>query len=193
MRKLSPTCVVTSVMLALAASTAFAQTAAAPAARATVTQNAAMPAQGTRATVTQNGNTAATTAASPGTANTAPGTGPDMSSGTTSSATTAGTNTVGVLPGNAGIGVVIPTDASGTVYDANGNPLSVNNIAPAAASSTSTTTIVSTPLLDKATRDASAREARERRSGQEPRIIGIAPRTNADKVNQMPDDPVIRY
>lgn len=96
-------------------------------------------------------------------------------------------------PGNGGIGVIVPSETSGTVYDANGNPLPQAAVAPAATQSTTTTTVISTPLLDKATRDAAAREARQRRTGQEPRIIGIAPRTNADKVDQMPDDPVIRY
>lgn len=50
-----------------------------------------------------------------------------------------------------------------------------------------------TPLLDQATIDAQRREERRRASGHPPRIIGIAPRTNADRTGEMPDDPIIRY
>jgi hypothetical protein len=50
-----------------------------------------------------------------------------------------------------------------------------------------------TPLLDQATRNAEQRVARQRAAGEPPRIIGIAPRTNADRTDEMPDDPIIRY
>ena len=50
-----------------------------------------------------------------------------------------------------------------------------------------------TPLLDQATRNAEQREAHRRASGNSPRIIGIAPRTDADRTDEMPDDPIIRY
>ena len=50
-----------------------------------------------------------------------------------------------------------------------------------------------TPLLDQATRNAEQRDARRRASGNPPRIIGIAPRTNVDRTDEMPDDPIIRY
>jgi hypothetical protein len=50
-----------------------------------------------------------------------------------------------------------------------------------------------TPLLDRATRNAEQREAHRRASGNPPRIIGIAPRTDADRTDEMPDDPIIRY
>lgn len=50
-----------------------------------------------------------------------------------------------------------------------------------------------TPLLNEATRKAQAREEARRASGRESRVFGIAPRTDADKTDQMPDDRVIRY
>ena len=50
-----------------------------------------------------------------------------------------------------------------------------------------------TPLLDQATIEAQRREESRRASGEQPRIIGIAPRTNADRTDEMPDDPIIRY
>ncbi|MDQ3024949.1 MAG: hypothetical protein M3R58_00380 [Pseudomonadota bacterium] len=52
---------------------------------------------------------------------------------------------------------------------------------------------LSTPLLDQTTREAQARETRRRNAKQEPRIIGIAPNTDRDLTNQMPDDRIIRY
>lgn len=52
---------------------------------------------------------------------------------------------------------------------------------------------LSTPLLDQATREAQARETRRRYAKDEPRIIGIAPNTDRDLTDQMPDDRIIRY
>jgi hypothetical protein len=50
-----------------------------------------------------------------------------------------------------------------------------------------------TPLLDQVTRTETAKQARRRAEGREPRVIGIAPRTDVDRTDQMPDDPIIRY
>lgn len=50
-----------------------------------------------------------------------------------------------------------------------------------------------TPLLDQVAREGLAKEQRRRARGEEPRIIGIAPRTDADLSWQMPDDRIIRY
>jgi len=50
-----------------------------------------------------------------------------------------------------------------------------------------------TPLFDQAAREGLAKEQRRRARGEEPRIIGIAPRTDADLSWQMPDDKIIRY
>jgi hypothetical protein len=61
-------------------------------------------------------------------------------------------------------------------------------IAPAVTAGAS-----ATPLLDQATRNEQARELRRRAEGREPRIIGIAPRTDVDRTDQMPDDRIIRY
>jgi hypothetical protein len=50
-----------------------------------------------------------------------------------------------------------------------------------------------TPLFDLTARQGAEREARRRARGEEPRVYGIAPRTDRDLTHQMPDDPVIRY
>jgi hypothetical protein len=50
-----------------------------------------------------------------------------------------------------------------------------------------------TPTYDLATRAATARDLNRRARGETPRVYGIAPRTNNDRTDQMPDDPVIRY
>jgi hypothetical protein len=50
-----------------------------------------------------------------------------------------------------------------------------------------------TPIFDAVARDGLAKERARRARGQEPRIIGIAPRTDVDRTHQMPDDPIIRY
>ena len=50
-----------------------------------------------------------------------------------------------------------------------------------------------TPLLNRVTNDEINKEARDRAQGRTPRVIGIAPRTDVDRTNQMPDDPIIRY
>jgi hypothetical protein len=206
MNKLSPAYIATAAVMAFAGATAFAQTGA-PAPRATVTQSsgpAPSAPPGNRATVTQNGNNANTTAA--GSSNATPSTGnvsagstagtstdnPGNAPGTTTTTTTTtnGTNNangIGVLPGSAGVGIAAPADGSAST-DAN------TNTAPnAATTSSQTTTVISTPLLDQATRNANARASRQRATKQEPRVVGIAPRTDADKTDQIPDDKIIRY
>ena len=50
-----------------------------------------------------------------------------------------------------------------------------------------------TPLFDLAARQGMAKEQRRRARGEEPRVYGIAPRTDRDLTHQMADDPVIRY
>jgi hypothetical protein len=54
-------------------------------------------------------------------------------------------------------------------------------------------TVLNTPLFDQAAREGRAKEARRRATGNEPRVYGIAPRTDRDLTWQMPDDPIIRY
>jgi hypothetical protein len=104
----------------------------------------------------------------------------------------------GVPAGALGAGAVAPVDVIGGV----GGSVGGGYAAP--AYSGGNTTIVApgrtlanggtaTPLLDQATRNAEQRIARERATGRTPRVIGIAPRTDADRTDQMPDDPIIRY
>ena len=50
-----------------------------------------------------------------------------------------------------------------------------------------------TPLFNQAAARGAARDAARRARGDTPRIIGLAPRTDRDLTNQMPDDPIIRY
>ena len=50
-----------------------------------------------------------------------------------------------------------------------------------------------TPIFDEVAREGRAKERARRARGEEPRIIGIAPRTDVDRTHQMPDDPIIRY
>ena len=54
-------------------------------------------------------------------------------------------------------------------------------------------TVLNTPIFDQAAREGRAKEARRRARGEEPRVYGIAPRTDRDLTWQMPDDPIIRY
>ncbi|HET7546677.1 MAG TPA: hypothetical protein VFJ86_02850 [Usitatibacter sp.] len=87
---------------------------------------------------------------------------------------------------------LLTTDAvSGAVYGGGGGSIggSAVAIAPAPRGSAAN----ATPLLDQATRRAEQRMQRERAAGAAPRIIGIAPRTNVDRTDEMPDDPIIRY
>lgn len=54
-------------------------------------------------------------------------------------------------------------------------------------------TRVATPIFDEVAREGRAKERQRRAQGNEPRIYGIAPRTDNDRTHQMPDDPIIRY
>ena len=131
-----------------------------------------------------------------------------LAPGQTSSGTLAGTEPNGLDVGSqtldtngtfggapAGAGTVAPVDLlGGAVVGGAGGGTSMGGTAialtpgRALASGRSTT-----PLLDQATRNAEQRLARERASGRTPRVIGIAPRTDADRTDEMPDDPIIRY
>jgi hypothetical protein len=77
---------------------------------------------------------------------------------------------------------VIGTGGAGT-----GIPASAVQQQPAPASPTST------PLFDQVAREGLAKDQRRRARGEEPRIIGIAPRTENDLSHQLPDDRIIRY
>lgn len=91
------------------------------------------------------------------------------------------TATNGTLEG----GIVLPTTGATTG--------SQQNVFVQPAATPSGTTLMNTPIFDQAARNGQAREARRRAAGDEPRVIGIAPRTERDLTWQMPDDPIIRY
>jgi hypothetical protein len=93
---------------------------------------------------------------------------------------TAGTN---FLPGTTGA-VVLPTDTPQTANQQNVVIQTPQNAASAR---------VATPIFDEVAREGRAKERQRRARGDEPRIIGIAPRTDVDRTYQMPDDPIIRY
>jgi hypothetical protein len=113
-----------------------------------------------------------------------------------------GTETLGTNGGTvngtatAGSNTVVPVDVmggvAGGVYGAGGTPTAVaggSNVTIAPAGNAG----AAMPLLDQATRQEQQKEARRRAEGREPRIVGIAPRTDVDRTNEMPDDPIIRY
>jgi hypothetical protein len=91
-----------------------------------------------------------------------------------------------------GTGVIGTDVVSGGVYGGGGASIggSAHAIAPSPRAGAANAT---PPLLDQATRRAEQRMQRERAAGAAPRIIGIAPRTNVDRTDEMPDDPIIRY
>ena len=106
------------------------------------------------------------------------------------------TNVAGNIPGAvvvpgasfAGSGFTGGMDASGV--NVNGERVGNGGGADFRANATANTP---TPLFDQAARRGAARDAARRARGEEPRIIGMAPRTDRDLTHQMPDDPVIRY
>ena len=92
-----------------------------------------------------------------------------------------GTTTNGVVEGG---GVILPN--TGTTGGSQQNVF----VQPSAQGGV---TLMNTPTFDQAARNGQAREARRRAAGNEPRVVGIAPRTERDLTWQMPDDPIIRY
>jgi hypothetical protein len=75
---------------------------------------------------------------------------------------------------------------------ARGGTNAANNGAPP-NSLASGANVYTLPLYDATTKAATARELGRRARGEEPRVIGMAPRTNNDLTWQMPDDRIIRY
>jgi hypothetical protein len=63
----------------------------------------------------------------------------------------------------------------------------------AAPAQSPTFSIINTPTFDQAAREGRAKEQQRKARGQEPRVYGIAPRTENDLTWQMPDDRIIRY
>ena len=128
------------------------------------------------------------------------------STGQTSSGTAAGNSSSGLGAGSAtldpntvgtvGNGPAV-TNPDGTVLGTTGvNVVGERVPAPAngtAAAPTPSFSIVNTPTFDQAARDGRAKEQQRKARGQEPRVYGIAPRTENDLTWQMPDDKIIRY
>ncbi len=116
-----------------------------------------------------------------------------LSPGQTSSGTLAGNSSAGIVNAGAPVdtGVVGTLVPEGNVSIIGGGTTGFagsavqQQVAPAAQTQT--------PLFDQVAREGLAREQRRRARGDEPRIIGIAPRTDADLSWQMPDDKIIRY
>lgn len=132
-----------------------------------------------------------------------------QSPGQTSSGTAAGNSSSGIDAGSQNLGTVNPS----------GNNLGNTALAPGATVAATTgyvgaapgvnangarvgngggnvaviTTPTPTPIFELTARQGAEREARRRARGEEPRVYGIAPRTDRDLTHQMPDDPIIRY
>jgi hypothetical protein len=120
-----------------------------------------------------------------------------LESGQVSSGTGQGRVT-GVLPGQAA--AVTDTTAAASApslsvvpsetYGANGERLPMNNAASALPAPAAAKT--PTPTLDAATA-AAQRRLSAKTARQQQQVYSVAPRTNNDKTDQMPDDPIIRY
>jgi hypothetical protein len=193
MRRLTPSYVVTSVAIALASTAALAQL-----------RIQAAPGAGTTASTTASSTApqASTTTSGPGETTSATGsaaTSPAASSGATASqpfAPDAGSQNLGTVNpsgtnlGNTGLvpGVTVggTTGFAGTAGGVNANGERDGIVVADDATPP-------TPLFDLTARQGAEREARRRARGEEPRVYGIAPRTDRDLTHQMPDDPVIRY
>lgn len=130
-----------------------------------------------------------------------------QSTGQTSTGTAAGNSSSGLGAGSAtldpntvgtvGTGPAV-TNPDGTVLGTAGvnvvgeRTQAATNGAAAPTPSFSNSN-VRTPIFDQAARDGRAKDQQRRARGEEPRVYGIAPRTENDLTWQMPDDKVIRY
>lgn len=129
-------------------------------------------------------------------------TGPTATFGTFESSngtTIAGSNVFqGNLQGNVvpGATFAATTGFTGGMGDASGlnaNGERVGNGGADFRAGAAVTAPTPTPLFNQAAQRGAAREAARRARGEEPRIIGLAPRTDRDLTHEMPDDPIIRY
>lgn len=215
MRKLTPAYIVTSVALALASTAALAQLQiqrVGPAPSATAAPSSTTAAASGPATP-EFVNAAAADApfrTTPNTPDAMPtGAALGQSPGQTSSGTAAGNSSSGIDAGSQNLGTVNPAGAnvgntalvpgvtiggttgvaSGTGVNANGERIAGGTGSTVVANSASTPT----PIFELTARQGAEREARRRARGEEPRVYGIAPRTDRDLTHQMPDDPIIRY
>ena len=169
---------------------------------------------GSTCSATTTSTSPATTSTSPTTTSTFDARNPDVTvtapapaSGTTSSSSSgsglaiAGTTesssadtTGGVANTGMGTGVIVPgvVTTMDPSLNANGERIVAAPAAPTASANASMAT-APTPIFDLTARQGLAKEARRRARGEEPRVYGIAPRTERDLTHQMPDDPIIRY
>ena len=116
-----------------------------------------------------------------------------LSPGQTSSGTLAGNSSTGIANAGepVGSGVVGTLVPEGNVSIIGGG--STGFAGTAVQQQAAPAPQAQTPLFDQVAREGLAKEQRRRARGEEPRIIGIAPRTEADLSWQMPDDKIIRY
>jgi hypothetical protein len=112
---------------------------------------------------------------------------------TTGTFTQNGTGTLTGIATPVAAGTVLPAGVVGGGGYAGGGGTAVGGTAVAISPGLAGSAGSATPLLDQATRNAARREEQRRATGNPPRIIGIAPRTNVDRTDEMPDDPIIRY
>ena len=131
-------------------------------------------------------------------ADTSPGTSSSTSGSSVLGASnqTSGTGagrTTGVRPADPGAAAAVPLEtvpaATGSVevVNANGERLAVNTIAATLPEPAATTP---TPQLDAATRAAGQR-LRAKTARKQQLMHSIVPRTNNDRTDQMPDDPIV--
>jgi hypothetical protein len=86
--------------------------------------------------------------------------------------------------------VVAAPAAGGEVIGTNGERLAVNTVGSVLTAPAATRT--PTPTLDAATQ-AAQRRLGAKTARQQQQVFSVAPRTNNDRTDQMPDDPIIRY
>ena len=128
-----------------------------------------------------------------------------LSPGQTSSGTAAGNSSQGLGAGSAtldpsntgalgsGPAVTNPDGTTlGTGVNVVGERVPVQSGAAVQQQSPSFS-IINTPTFDQAAREGRAKEQARKARGIEPRVYGIAPRTENDLTHQMPDDKIIRY
>ena len=107
-----------------------------------------------------------------------------------------GVATIGPNGTTAGGSFVAPVDVTGggIAYGmAGGGAAAAPGYSASGGATVAVPATTPTPLLNRVTNDEINKEARDRAQGRTPRVIGIAPRTDVDRTNQMPDDPIIRY
>lgn len=120
-----------------------------------------------------------------------------QSPGQTSSGTAAGNSSSGIDAGSQNLGTANPSGANttalvpGVIVGGPSAPGVGTNVERGSIAVETATP--PTPLFELTARQGAEREARRRGRGEEPRVYGIAPRTDRDLTHQMPDDPIIRY